>query len=304
MSGKKLLLLTLGAFAVLFVGGFFLWNEATKADLAAAQQRLRDAGLPMTVDDIRPAPVPDADNAALLIAKIKPMIDALPPVAGENFNEWFADFQSQHNKYRLNVATAKELADQLDSLSLQAVLALCREAAGKTGFNSNVDYSKGLNILFPEVDPMQKAAKMLRWQARLMAFRGQTDAASAEIYNEANLADLISHEPGLIPMLVSVTIWTMVTDDLELLAATGGIPLDWNEKFAKRLSALKANAGLASAFDTERVTFGGVAFQTIIDGSTKDLDFLAGGDLKGGGVAATRCLPYLRHSSNGLCQLS
>lgn len=275
MSGKKLLLLVLmvfASFALILCGGFWLWHQHTKSVLAAAQQRLRDAHLPMTVADIRPPAVPDADNAAPDIDKMGALLNALPQVNGEDFAVWFSDFQLKHTELRLDETATKELADQFDSPPVQAVLALIRQAAGKKGFDAKLDYSQALMAKIPYVGPLQTAARLIGRQARLEAARGQTDAAGTDVWNQANLADVVSREPNLIAMLTRVAVWGIALENMERLAATGGISPEWNIKFSQRLAALNLDAGLVAALDGERVMFGGAAFEGILKGSVSPRD--------------------------------
>ncbi len=210
----------------------------------------------MTVDDIRPPPVPDADNAALVLEKIAPLLRALPQVDGKDFLMWFGDFQSKHKELHLDATATKELGDQLDSPPVQAVLALIREAAGKKEFNSNTDYSRGPQ-LFRYISPLQQSAKLLGGHARLAASRGQSGEAAADVWAMTSLAEFPAKEPpALITLLTRVAIWGITTAEMERLAVTGDLAPEWNQKFSARLAGINLSADLVRAFDVERIVFG------------------------------------------------
>ncbi len=99
MSLKKRLLLVLACALPLVAGGWLWWLDASgKAAVAAAKERIRAAGLPLTIDEIRPPHVPDADNAALIMEKFRPLLKPMPEINGDDLSGWLSDFEWKHMK--------------------------------------------------------------------------------------------------------------------------------------------------------------------------------------------------------------
>jgi hypothetical protein len=116
---KKLLL---AGSAVVLAGAisYWFWDASTKTALAAAIERCRAAGLPMTMEELRQAPIPDADNAALVLEKLQPLLKDSPEldklgqsiVYGQRVQDEAAH---RHPAYRLDPAGIKELAAILET---------------------------------------------------------------------------------------------------------------------------------------------------------------------------------------------
>ena len=242
--------------AVLYVG----WDISSRRTLAAAKERLRAAGLPLTADDIQPPPVPDADNAALVMARLDALIEALPPVNGSNFKQWSADFTSRHLMYHLDETAAKELALQFDSPHMQAVLALIREAVGKAGYDAKGDYFTPATA----ARRLGEAGHLLSWDVRLSARLRDTETACQGIWDALTLAEHLSNEAGMLARQTRFAIWSGVIREIEQLAAQDGIPPVWAKKFADRLAALDHNWGWARAIDGDRILLGQWSFEVLL----------------------------------------
>jgi hypothetical protein len=245
--------------------GFWGWDASTKTALAAALERCRAAGLPVTVDDLRPPPVPDADNAALVLNQLEPLFKALPAPAGsESLGDALADFEQAHPSIQLDEAGKKELTALLDNQPVRDVLARIHEATAKPAYNAHLNYEKGLGTILQSPSRFLNPARFLVGEARLAVLRGQTDEACTEVWNLTLLADHSGHEPIVVSQLFRFAIWRMALDEIEKLAGSGSMPIAWNQRFAERLERLDLTGPLAQSLDGERVAFGQIVFGQLL----------------------------------------
>ena len=280
MSLKKRLVLCLAyALLLLLVAGGLWWPDASgKAAVVAAKERIRAAGLPLTIGEIRPPHVPDEDNAALVIERIKRLLDTFPALKRLQNSE--DDFIKAHaTAYRLNATGTHELAEMLDTQPVSDLLALIYAAAAKKGYDARLDYNKGPAIIVSNLGDLQRWAKLLRLHARLAVSRGQMEEVCIDIQSLTKLADFLADEPILISQLTRWAIWGMVPGELEQLASSGTLLVGWNQIFADRLESLNLAESHARGLDGERVLFGSNAFEQFMatHGNVRSLGLGLGG---------------------------
>ncbi len=287
MSFQKRLVLCLVFAGLMLAVPVVLWwlDAAGKAAVAAAQERVRAAGLPLTIDEIRPPRVPDEDNAALVIEKIGPLLNALPEIDHKKFSDWLNDFKQAHSDgygygdtwYQLDATAIHDLATVLETQPAQEVMDLIHEAITKKGYNARYPYGVEPTPPVPNLESMVQATRLLLWHSRLAASRGRTDEACADVWFMMVLAEFLADEPMVISQLTRDGFLRLALGELELLAADGALSPAWNLKFADRLATLNVTAGLVRSMDEERVR-GAWFFSRISSGETPLHDFLGGGD--------------------------
>ncbi len=258
-------LLLAGSVALLALGaGYWWWDASTKTALAAAQERCRAAGLPMTAEDLHPAPVPDADNAARVLEKLQPLLKDSPELL--ELEQSFVYGRRPHDQsahphptYRLDSAGIKELAAVLESQRVREIMGLIREALGKPRFDGWKKIpvtNEGWNNHYPIYSIpglFTYSAELLGWHARLAVSQGQIDEACADIWNMMVLADQLGDEPLLFAQSMRWGGWGLAMKELEQVAAAAPMPPVWNQKFSIRLAGFNPAAGLARALDGTRV---------------------------------------------------
>jgi hypothetical protein len=248
--------------AVLYVG----WDISSRRTLAAAKERIRAAGLPVTVDDIRPPPVPDADNAAPVLAKLTPLLK--PLVNSPDGTDLFmslTEFDTAHPDYRLDAAGTRELTTLLDAAPVREVFALIDEAARKKGHDAKLSLERGPFSMFPRVSDWKPIVQLLGWRARLEASRSQSGEACRAVSEIIILAEFHADEPMLIAQLVRFQSWKQAAAELEKLASIGVVTPEWNRKLAEQLGRLDIVPGFVRALDGERIGMGDFMFNAMLE---------------------------------------
>jgi hypothetical protein len=285
------------ALPLLVLAGSLCWLfEGGRLAVALAKHRARAAGMPTTMEEVLPPHVPDADNAAPVIARLAPQlfralqspnlkgegdliiviyrdqeirrnIRSFPPYGG--LNDWGSkdddEWRTANLKHEKTLMAW--LTTQLDSPPLLAALAVIHEAAAKPGYDARVAYLPGTQPHWPnDGDYLRKYAALLSGYAMLAADRGQTEDACAQVWAMLQLADFMANEPVISRQNIRIRIWDMAIANLEELAATGKLPPAWNRKFAGRLAAMNPVGDLARYVSAASIIGGEIWFGGMLTG--------------------------------------
>ena len=256
MKWSKPIVLSLVSFALLTLIIVCLWrlDVGGVAELAAARERVRAAGLPMTVAEIQPPFVPDADNARPLILRFS-----------SNTSRLVQKFISPNSK--LSQTELDQLAAEFDTAPIRAELSLIRAAAAKPGYSDTPMPSgpASVRVSSDVSSPLMAASRLLGAHARLAVSRGEPKDAYDDVQDLLQLADFMAKEPTLLKQLVRSAIASMAIDRIQELVAAGNLPPEWNQNFSERLAGMNLAKGLALGLDGERMTS---VFEGLLSGAT------------------------------------
>ena len=168
---KRAVLCLVWSAPVVALALLFWWLDAGgKAELAAAQARIRAAGLPTSVREIQPPFVPDADNAAPLVAGFSV---PLSPLLQKFVND---------PSFKPSATEQTGIETELASVPVSTALAMIRLAAAKPGYDARVAYEPGKIPNFSnDAQAMLQGARLLSVSTRLAVDRGSLDEAAADI---------------------------------------------------------------------------------------------------------------------------
>jgi hypothetical protein len=260
-------LVGLGGAALALVASMVVWNEWTRHRLHAAQERFRTAGLPSKIDDIRPPPVPEADNAFPLVQRIAELVKSsgFRKTDGADGISWrLLDFKTRHREYRLEADAVRELAAILDEPAVRELVALSQAAAMKPGYYANYRYELGASMQMPEMTPVSEAVRVLEMQARLAINRGDVEGACTCLWAMLGAAEFFRAEPILLAQLTRAAMLSLTVEALEKAAATMSLPPAWLARFRTRIAAIDLAGGIPRMLDGERVSLGEVVFQQMM----------------------------------------
>jgi hypothetical protein len=265
VKSHRRLFIWLGSFvllAVIAVAGWSLW---TRHQVNAAKARIRAAGLPTTIAEIRPPAIPDGDNAFPLIEKIGTLVKASPSADSSDGREKLAEFRKAAKPSPEEIDAIARL---LDTPPLREELALVREAAAKPGYDAHIPFEQGPALLIPAVGWIRNSLVTLAASARLASLRGDRERAFADLSAMLVVAEFMRDEPILISQLTRVAAMGITLDALERIVAEQGLSGGSCEKLAAKLGAIDLRTGMVRAIDGERVGFGGYYFELFAGKST------------------------------------
>jgi hypothetical protein len=201
MKRALLLLLAVCLLPVLGIAGFYGYeNWAGGQAWGNAQRMLEAAGEPLTVDALRPAAVPDADNMAAA-----PIFHALftfgspkrapvctlclpPPAAAEGEPDRIAGLARRFDaSFSGDSASAAQVV--MDGIApMEPMLDAVRAAAARPDVVWPVNYDRGFALRMPFLSPLRQASEVLAASAAAEMAEGHTELALGEFEVIARLA--------------------------------------------------------------------------------------------------------------------
>lgn len=278
MAGSRFLrrtLIVIGALAISGIGAFLGWNAWTIRELDRAKALFSSAGLPMRIAEITPPAVPDAENAAPLIAKIAD-ITARADYGGIESAEGIAEklkrFKLRTGSLGIDAISLQQAREILALPPVIEILTVARNAADLPGFDEKLDFSAGTKLTTPHYSPLRTAADILRIQIRISISARAKDEAARDIWRLLNLADFVATEPTCLSQLIRITLIEGALDELSYAVAADALTETWALRFSERLAKIDIKAGMLNAFDGERLAFGAPLFEDMISGKVNAAD--------------------------------
>jgi len=205
----KRILVAIGLLLVLMAGLRWWWGHVAHSRLQAEIDRIRAAGEPIFPEDFDSAPVPDAENAALVLVNAANAFVA-PPEAGEDVS-----ILAGHSRF-----TATQLADARAYVDANTnALRLLRQARGMEKLDLGVRMRTPVfNFMLPPLSGHRQSAKLLTVVAKYHHQSGNDAEAIAAIRDALALGDVVDHRPSLIAHLVAISIRALAARAVESVA--------------------------------------------------------------------------------------
>lgn len=164
--------------------------------------KLRSMGVPTIASDLNPNPsVADVDNAAFLYqeftSKVKDALKARKTSASSIVLASYCSVASHPDDRADAIKDIKELS---------GALAILDRLIEKPRYYQRRDYTKGADVLFPELAEMKTAAKLLGGRAKVQWETGDLDGARRSIAIQFQIARHLSEEPTVIGALVCIAV--------------------------------------------------------------------------------------------------
>ncbi|MCX6962413.1 MAG: hypothetical protein NTZ08_08185 [Verrucomicrobia bacterium] len=263
-KGLLLAVVTLVSIVTLFYSWTNWWGARK---LSAALAVLREKNEPTRFEEIVPAPVPDADNAAAAPVFQEVFFSAkdsrlgkleIPwkkiagkPESGESTIHFTARFLNPD--FKGDDQAAGELV--LKSLAPSApLLEEVAQAVRRPGVCWQIDYSKGFETLLPHLPAMTNTSKVLQGRAQAELAAGRPENAFQDVQTLLALARAAGSSPFLITVLVESSISDrasqVINDGLERHAWTDA----QLEDLSSELSRIDLLARLSDSLRGERAS--------------------------------------------------
>jgi len=187
-------------------------GNQTKDELAEAEQRIRDAGQPVTLEELNAyyPEVPENQNAALL------------------YEQAFERFKSIDHEG----ASTAELLEQLNSISTvvpdtvrenveshlsscDEVLELLARASQYPESRYPMDLTRGISMKFPHLVGLRNCARLEALRGTLAVLDGRIDEFADSQRSTLAMARSLRNEPYIIAQLVRIAIHAIAADALE-----------------------------------------------------------------------------------------
>jgi len=201
LSGLTILGLVAGT---VFVVGAAFWTVSNmrygrmlERELAA----LKTEGYALTVAEVKPAPVPEADNAArLYLPLFQVSFDPAQASPGNSSDNGLGRFKVDRTDLP-DVLAARAIIESPDS---QRALATLKRASAMPFCVFPVRWDDGFSSLFPHLAQFRQGTRLVCAQAVLKAHDGKLPEALDWLTVSYRMADQAAAEPTLIAQLVAI----------------------------------------------------------------------------------------------------
>ncbi|MBU0714285.1 MAG: hypothetical protein KJ964_02875 [Verrucomicrobia bacterium] len=271
----------IGALLVLIILASLIMNVIFGRELRQTMAQLKAEGRALTIAEIRPAPIPDDQNAAPLFQKAAELMGSgtynkPAPKAAPSIKE-LSDLISSNNTLDISTwptAHREALPRLIQAPEMIELFAVLREAAQKPGYNNNLKYEDGPSMLLPNLGSIRQIARVLSIKAELDVQAGNGAEAFATVLEGLKLADLLKQEPVLVTQLVRIACDLVMIDRMERMADETDIPPDQARALIVELAQHTDATPWVRTMDGERVAMGLWCFQTFQHGSFHDFNSL------------------------------
>ena len=205
--------------------GFMAWWTDYRLQRRIAA--IRAAGDPASIADLAPKPIPDAENAAAILAKLAPRLDEFAKdhwhfldktALGKDYDERSERGEAPTPE---QIAAIKKILNKYADIDAGlAAAAACEKYASVSDFS--VGYSKLLDGMKEPLN-IRTAARYLGWRMEVSTAVGQRDQAVRQGIELLKLARLYDHEPLMVNMLVAIALRGIAVDPVYDALAAGPV---------------------------------------------------------------------------------
>ena len=198
---KKFLLVSAAILALIFICGLAgsSWlAKSTGKQLKKLRTEISDAGDPIYYTDYGTEPVPEQENAFVLLSEAEAGIDA--------YSELVRSLEAENESTNSGIEQSKSpliLKQQKTFLAENSELFdLLKRASQRQSFQTDIDRSQGFGASTAHAETSRRAIEMLTDKASMLASNGEGDAAIAVCLTGYRILQLTGQERCLVGFLM------------------------------------------------------------------------------------------------------
>jgi hypothetical protein len=252
----KRILTWIGALLALAIVGNTMMAWRVSSQQNARLAAIRAAGLPASIAELRPAPVPDSLNAAAVIERATPAIKAFDgslvnfldrTPLGKAYGE-INDGQLPTVEQAAAMRVILEQHTAIDEAISKA--AACNVWALRADFT--LDHTQFLATGINGIATIRGAARYAAWQIAVLAREGKTDAAVLRGVDLLKLARLHESNPTLMSYLVTIAVRGVAVHSLNQALRSGPASAEVRAALDAELARADDPQSFIKALVTER----------------------------------------------------
>jgi hypothetical protein len=236
------------------VNGFFAWRAEWR--LRSRLAAIRAAGDPASLAELAPVPIPDDQNAAAILERIRPRMEEFSKAYGRFYNSPIGK-QYEATLERGEPATKEQidairaiLTEHADVEQAIASAAACEKYASRMDFT--LGHTDFIEKIFPSVQNARTATRFLCWNTYVVRADGMQEVAIKNGIQSLRLARLHESEPTLVAYLVSVAMRGIASEQLYDDLASGPVSPELHTAIDEELARHEDPNLLANVLKSER----------------------------------------------------
>lgn len=285
---KKILIwsvIVIGSLALLLIVVYSVLNIVWSMELKNSIAAFEKSGKSLDIMSLVPKPVPDEQNAAVGLNKAFTLMTSSAPgkqyIANRQNGElnetikFISEAMHTKGEWKPQEDKKGKLAELLNSREINEIIEVLQNAAEKPGYNFNLSYQDGFNMLLPHLQHLRTGVRLLCAKAIFEAEKGNYDAACKLLLASLRLSDYLVTEPTLVSYLAKIACFSITADTIDFIADKYGIPVSNALVIMHALEKTDFSEALHEAMDGEIVTGAGI-FRKIIEGemSSSEIELL------------------------------
>lgn len=238
----------------LIVNGFFA--RRAEWQLRSRLAAIRAAGDPASISELAPPPIPDDQNAAAIIAKIRPRLNEFSKEYGRFFDtplgkkyEEASDRDEPATKEQIDAI--RTILDKYPDVERAiAKAAACEKFGSQMDFS--LDHTAFLERELGVVQNARTASRFLSWRNEVLRADGKHQEAIENGIESLRLARLHKGEPTLVAFLVAIAMQGIADQDLYDTLASGQTTPEMHKAIDDELARHDDPQQLPNVLKTER----------------------------------------------------
>ncbi|MBU0534229.1 MAG: hypothetical protein KJ887_05500 [Candidatus Omnitrophica bacterium] len=285
-KGKKALKvigIIFGSLIALIIVVHIILNIVFGIQLRNKIAELKVQGMPMTIAEIVPLPVPDEENAALLYNKAfilmttaeggTPYIPNKERGTKNNVIKTITDVKSFSDISEWTDEQRNEIPQLINSRDMQYIYELLEEGSQKPKCNFNRNYEDGLGMRFPDLEYMRDTERLLCAKALLQAESGNTGKAFDTLIVGLKISNHLKDGLTLIEQLIRIACDGIIIECIESISDSKGISPEKANLIMNELSTHEGIEPFIKCMDGERL-YGILVFEQISKGEISLRDMM------------------------------
>ena len=238
---RLVLLISAGLIALAFLVWLGVYLSARRT-VWREFAKIRAKGEPTTLAELAPPPVPEEENAAVLLEKAFAKIEAR---WAEEPEGWI---------YSLLTGPEPDFEKFAEAVAAQAeAIDLTREALERPRCRFTLDYSAGPAMELRHLTALRDLAHLFAAEALLRSHQGKAAEAAESLVHTFDLVRATDEEPIFISKLISMVVLSIGIKALKKIERATLLPDDARRKLISRLGRLDLHRAATHALTWERI---------------------------------------------------
>lgn len=243
----------------LIVNGVFAWRAQWRLENRLAA--IRAAGDPASIAELAPAPIPDSENAAAILARVRPRLKEFGNAYGDFYKSPLGkEYEAQEDRNEPptseQIAAIRTiLADYADVEEAIGKAAVCERYASRLDFS--LEHRAFLEQMLEYIQESRTAARLLAWRNKVLQVDGQHETAVRNGIAALRLARLHTNEPTLVAYLVAIAMRSIASEQMYDSLSAGVVSPELHAALDQELARHDDPQQLTRVLKTERAVSAG-----------------------------------------------